>query len=186
MLHTMVSKIALLRGINVGGRRLLMADLRQELEELGLKDVRTYIQTGNALFRTTGDEPAELADAIGGAIEEGHGFRPRVLVLDPAELRRAVDENPFPGAEAEPKRLHLYFLAAEPTDVDVRALEEAASDTERFHLGDRVFYLHAPDGIGRSKLAATAERHLGVPTTARNWRTVTKLRDMIDEETGRG
>lgn len=178
----MTNKIALLRGINVGGRRLLMADLRRELEELGLEAVRTYIQTGNAVFRTASAETPDLADAIAGAIEEGHGFRPRVLVLDAADLRRAMDENPFPDAETDPKRLHLYFLAAEPTDVDVPALEEAATDSERFHVGKRVVYLHTPDGFGRSTLAGQIERRVGVPATARNWRTVLKLREMVDGE----
>lgn len=179
----MTNKIALLRGINVGGRRLLMADLRRELEELGLEAVRTYIHTGNAVFRTADTELPDLADAIAGAIERGHGFRPRVLVLDAADFRRAMDENPFPEAETEPKRLHLYFLAAELSDMDLPALKEAATDSERFHIGERVVYLHTPDGFGRSGLAEQIERRVGVPATARNWRTVVKLREMIDEAT---
>ncbi len=91
-----------------------------------------------------------------------------------------MESNPFPEAEAEPKTLHLFFLASAPEAADIESLTEAKSPSERFHLTDHVFYLHAPDGIGRSKLAANAEKYLGVAITARNWRTVQKLREMAE------
>jgi uncharacterized protein (DUF1697 family) len=95
-------------------------------------------------------------------------------------LEGAVRSNPFPEAESDPSTLHLYFLAASPENPDLEGLEEIKDDRERFFLGDDVFYLHAPDGVGRSKLAANAERLLGVPATARNWRTVRKVMEMAD------
>lgn len=179
--------VALLRGINVGGaNRLRMAELRKDLEGLGLEDVRTYIQSGNVVFDSAidGDDGGlaeTLVERIEVAIEERHGFRPRVLVLSAARFREAMRANPFPEAEAEPKSLHLYFLAQPPVDADLAALEAVASPTERSRLGEHVLYLHAPDGIGRSKLAARAEALLGVPATARNWRTVTRIREMLEE-----
>lgn len=179
----METRIALLRGVNVGGRSLPMAELREDLAGLGLEDVRTYIQSGNVVFRDPdrtddGASAARIADAI----EDRHGFRPRVLVLSVDRFRAALEANPFPEAEAAPRTLHLFFLAEEaPREVDLGALEALSTDTERFHLGDRVFYMHAPDGFGRSKLAANAESLLGVPATARNWRTVARLREMIEE-----
>lgn len=176
--------VALLRGINVGGaNRLPMAELRKLLERLGLEGVRTYIQSGNVVFGSANDNtPGALGERIEATIEKHHGFRPRVLVLSEARFREALEANPFPEAEAEPKTLHLYFLGESPVDADATALEAVASPTERFRLGDRVLYLHAPDGFGRSKLASRAEALLGVPATARNWRTVTRLRKMIEDD----
>ena len=87
-------------------------------------------------------------------------------------------ENPYPEAETEPKSLHLYFLAAEPENPDLTKLHSLKTDTERFSLQGKVFYLHTPAGIGRSKMAAGVEKALGVPATARNWRTVNKIMAM--------
>lgn len=174
--------IALLRGVNVGGaNRLPMAELRSDLEALGCEHVRTYIQSGNVVFRSDAGDEAALAETIAEKVEERHGFRPTVMVLPAERLRTAMAANPFPAAEAEPRSLHLYFLAGQPADRDLSALEEVATATERFHLGDRVLYLHTPDGYGRSKLASRVEAALGVPTTARNWRTITRLRAILDE-----
>jgi uncharacterized protein (DUF1697 family) len=90
-------------------------------------------------------------------------------------LRQAIQDNPFPQAACEPQSLHFFFLEKPPTNPRTKALESAKAETESYVLTDRVFYLHAPDGIGRSKLASTAEKHLGVTATARNLRTVEKL-----------
>ncbi len=172
--------IALLRGINVGGKNILpMKELVRDLESLGLEDVKTYIQSGNAVFRAASVDAVGLGAEISATIEKRRGFRPQVLLLAAGELQDAVAANPFPEAEAEPKTLHLSFLAAPPPAPDLEALRAARAPSERFHLSDRVFYLHAPDGIGRSKLAAKAERLLGVAITGRNWRTVSKLREMV-------
>ncbi|MDX1623603.1 MAG: DUF1697 domain-containing protein [Gemmatimonadota bacterium] len=172
--------ILLLRGINVGGRnRLGMDDLKEILTSLGLENIRTWIQSGNVVFESGGEVSPDLADEIAEAIEEDHGFRPRVLLLSAEELEEAIEANPFPEAESEPKRLHLFFLESVPEEPDLEELAEAKAPTERYHLTDRVFYLHAPEGIGRSKLAGNAERYLGVRATARNWRTVQAVRDMV-------
>ena len=171
--------IALFRGINVGGKnKLPMKDLVVALESVGCRDVATYIQSGNAVFRSEWQDASRLADSIGAAIRERHGFEPRVLLLESNEMEKAMRSNPYPMAESEPKTLHLYFLATPPETPDLAALEKIKGDRERFALGDGVFYLHAPDGIGRSKLAANVERLLGVPATARNWRTVGKIMEL--------
>jgi uncharacterized protein (DUF1697 family) len=171
--------ILLLRGINVGGKSILpMAELVQDLESLGLRDVKTYIQSGNVVFRSSGEIPATLDADIAAKIEDRHGFRPHVLILSIDQWRDAMESNPFPEAEAEPRTVHLFFLAAAPVAPDLKSLANAKAPSERFHLADRVFYLHAPDGIGRSKLVAKTEKLLGVPATARNWRTIQKLWEM--------
>jgi uncharacterized protein (DUF1697 family) len=158
-----------------------MEDLVATLENAGARDVATYIQSGNAVFRSEEKDASLLSDRVRAAIVESHGFEPQVLVLGSDELERAVRSNPFPEAESDPKTLHLYFLAASPERPDLDGIEAFKGDRERFFLGDGVFYLHAPDGIGRSKLAGNAERLLGVPATARNWRTVLKVADMAQQ-----
>lgn len=173
--------IVLLRGVNVGGKnRLPMDELARLLEGLGLEDVETYIQSGNAVGRSVGEAASTLGEALAAAIEERHGFRPRVLVLGADRLLEAVDANPFPEATDEPGFLHLLFLDRPPPSPDLDSLAKIATASERFHLARDVFYLHTPDGFGRSKLAARVERFLGVAATARNWRTVSKLREMVD------
>lgn len=171
--------VALFRGINVGGNNILpMKDLVATLENVGAQDVETYVQSGNAVFRSEETDASVLSRRIGAAIEEGHGFEPRVLLLGSEELESAVRSNPFPEAESDPKTLHVFFLASSPESPDLGALEEIKGGREGFVLEDRIFYLHAPDGIGRSRLAANTERLLGVPATARNWRTVRKVMEM--------
>jgi uncharacterized protein (DUF1697 family) len=178
----MQTYIALLRGINVGGHhKLPMKELKNLLGELGLKNVQTYIASGNVVFQTNQSNTAELASKISAAINDNHGFQPRILLLTREEMETAVQTNPYPEAEIEPKTLHLYFLTDKPENPDLPALQALQKDNERFQLIDRVFYLHAPDGIGRSKLAEKVERHLSVPATARNWRTVTKIMDMLPQ-----
>lgn len=175
--------VALLRGVNVGGNRLPMAELREELEGLGLglENVRTYIASGNVVFDSTPEGACELAAALPPRIEARFGFTPRLLILSADDLRRAMEANPFPEAEEAPKTVHLFFLAERPKAADTEGLDALASPTERWRLDGRVFYLHTPDGFGRSKLAEKGERLLGVPATARNWRTVAKLREMVEE-----
>jgi uncharacterized protein (DUF1697 family) len=171
--------VALLRGINVGGKNILpMEDLVAILEEVGCQDVETYVQSGNAVFRSEEQDASSLSDMIEAAIGESRGFEPGVVVLGSEEVEGAVRSNPFTEAESEPKTLHVYFLASSPERPDLEALEGIKGYRERFVLDDRVFYLHAPDGVGRSRLAANAERLLGVPATARNWRTVRKVMEM--------
>lgn len=174
----MTTYIALFRGINVGGNnKLPMKALRDLLEKLGYENVATYIQSGNAVF-TTGDDRSSIEATIAGAIEKQFGFKPRVLILTQDEMQEAASANPFPGGEDDPSRLHLSFLTENPETPDLQKLEDFKADSERFALWDHVFYLYAPDGIGRSKLAGSIEKALGVPATSRNWRTVQKIMAM--------
>lgn len=171
--------IALLRGINVGGHgKLPMKELKALLEGMGLADVQTYIQSGNVVFQSGRTDLPALAEEISAAIGQSHGFAPQVMLLGLAELVTAVSNNPYPATDEQHKALHFYFLASAPPDPDLAMLEALKADTEQFTLIDAVFYLHAPDGIGRSKLAVKVERALGVAATARNWRTVSTLLEM--------
>jgi uncharacterized protein (DUF1697 family) len=175
----MKTYIALFRGVNVGGTNVLpMKDLVALLENIGSQNVKTYIQSGNAVFQNQEENPSLLSNKIRVTLKKRHGLEPQVLLLTPEEIERAIESNPFPEAESEPKTLHIHFLASMPKNPDLGALESIKSDRERFALKDRVFYLHAPEGIGRSKLAANTENLLGVAITGRNWRTVCKIMTM--------
>ena len=173
--------VVLLRGINVGGRNALSTkELVIVLEDLGCSNVKTYIQSGNVILQSSKNAP-HLAERIGHEIERCHDFKPYVLLLNISEFEAAIAANPFPDAEADPKGLHFGFLDTAPADPDLKKLETLKTKSERFRLINKVFYLHAPDGVGRSKLAANSERLLGVSMTDRNWRTVSKIQDMAEE-----
>ena len=170
--------VALLRGINVGGKNSLpMQKLRDMLAALGCEDIKTYIQSGNAVFRSD-DERALLSSKIEVAVDEKFGFAPTVLLLTIDDYHSILAANPFPDAVDDPKSLHVSFLAEACVDPDLNSLDALKSPTENYELAVNAFYLHAPDGIGRSKLAAKVEKYLGVPATGRNWRTTTKLAEL--------
>ncbi|MCI0643759.1 MAG: DUF1697 domain-containing protein, partial [Chloroflexi bacterium] len=150
-------------------------------ENLGLQNVKTYLQSGNVVFQSQEENTSQLSGQISAEIKKSHGFEPQILLLKIEEIETAVQSNPFPEAESEPKSLHLFFLMSRPENPDLEALENLKKNNERFELKDRVFYLHAPDGIGRSELATKVDRFLGVSTTARNWRTVSQLLAMVKD-----
>jgi uncharacterized protein (DUF1697 family) len=171
--------IALIRGINVGGKnRLSMEALVAMLEAIGCRQVRTYIQSGNAVFKNEEKDVLKLSNQISLAIGQQCGFEPYVLILECQAIQRAITANPFPQAAADPKKVYLGFLAATPEHPELEKLEALRNDSEDFRLLDKVFYLYAPEGIGRSKLAANTEKLLGVAMTNRNWKTVGAIRDI--------
>lgn len=161
---------ALLRGINVGGNaKIVMADLRALLEGLGYDDVVTLLQSGNAVFTASKPRAADIEDAIGRQL----GLDVTVLLRSATELRRVVDDNPFPAAVKEPKNLHVGFLSAPPASVEIDA---DAIAPDRVAFGAREMYVWYANGMARSQVGKHAsEKKLGVRATARNWNTVTKL-----------
>lgn len=169
----MTVEILLLRGINVGGKnKLPMADLRAILTDLGAEDVRSYIQSGNAVYRGNLRE-----EAIASAIEKAHGFLPEVLTLPLESFAPVIAANPFPDAVDDPKALHLFFLSS-PSLVDEEVLYREKGPEERFLLTERALYLYTPKYLSGSRLAERLERLLGVPATGRNWRTVEAILDL--------
>ncbi|HEY8474368.1 MAG TPA: DUF1697 domain-containing protein [Natronosporangium sp.] len=183
----MPTHIALLRGINVGGRnRLAMADLRRVAASLGHTEVATYIQSGNLVFTpagSAGGTEAALAAELEYAIATELGVSPRVIVRTREELAQVVRDNPYPD-EPNPKAVHAVFLEGkigpEVTAAVEQAQQKAAAKGSRdtATLVGRTLYLHTPDGFGRSELAAAlaGQAELGEVTgTARNWATVNKL-----------
>lgn len=180
----MPTYVVLLRGINVGGRnKLAMRDLRAVLADLGHGDPRTYVQSGNAVFTSERTDVDVLARELAAHLSSGYGVTPAVLLRTDRELAEVVAANPFTdAAAADPTTVHVAFLPEDPSDVAVSALTETDHAPEELAVGDRVLYLHLPGGLGRSRLAAEVDRRLGhLDPTVRNWRTVTKLAEMVTE-----
>ena len=170
---------ALLRGINVGGsRKVPMADLRALMEGLGYGGVRTYLQSGQAVFTSGHGDEESLAAELAAAIERHFGFGVDVIVRDHAYVKAIADACPFPAAELEPRQLHVTYFSAPVGPERFAGIDPAAHLPEEFRLGDRALYLYAPNGLGRSKLAEQLARprvNKGVIATTRNWNTVVKL-----------
>ena len=172
--------VALLRGINVGGRRkLLMRDLAAIFVAAGCMSVRTYIQSGNVVFQAAPALTDGLSRRIAAAIAETHGLQVPVVIRTAADLDRVVSGNPFLAAGTDPAKLHVGFLAETPDPASVARLDPNRSPPDAFEVrGDEV-YLHFPDGVARSKLDnAYFDRTLNTVCTIRNWRTVRRLHEM--------
>ena len=175
--------IALLRGINVAGRnKLPMAQLADSLRGLGLRRVTTYLQSGNVIFHGPEVAPSRLADEIGNGLFARFGFRPLILLLTRDELRQVLADNPFRHIHSVDETLHCFFLFKPATAPDTNGLNAARSAREQWVLKNGVLFLSAPDGFGQSKLAAKVEKLIGVPATARNWRTITQLCEIADAQ----
>ncbi|HZE00967.1 MAG TPA: DUF1697 domain-containing protein [Pseudonocardiaceae bacterium] len=182
----MPTHVALLRGINVGGRnRVAMANLREVVASLACTDVATYIQSGNVVFTSPTTDTTAIAEALERAIAESLGVRPRVVVLSCDELSQVVASNPYPD-ETNNKCLHVAFTSEQIERDQLATIAAAAqratnkgSRDEATVVG-RALFLHTPDGLGRSELAAQLGRAGGPlaaagSATVRNWATVTKL-----------
>ena len=170
--------IALFRGINVGGKYILpMQDLKNIFEKLNCKNVTSYIQSGNIVFNYEKDA-AKIGSKIQSAVFNNFGFKPAILILTSQEFMSAVKNNPFSSNEG--KTIHFFFASSTPSSPELQKLNILKSETEKFKLLENVFYLYAPDGIGRSKLAASVEKCIGVSVTARNLNTINKIISLLE------
>jgi uncharacterized protein (DUF1697 family) len=190
----MASHVALLRGINVGGRnKVPMADLREVVTSLGHTEATTYIQTGNVLFSTQEADTARLAASLEEAISGRFGIRASVVVLSREQLARTMRDNPYPEAP-NPKFVHVVFMNAEPPRPLVERIQAAESKAaakgshDTFAAIGQALFLHTPDGYGTSELAEAVFRIIGPPdkagvaATARNWATCTKLLSLCEQK----
>lgn len=181
----MKTYIALFRGINIGGKHILpMNELVEILISVGCQNVKTYIQSGNAVFKSKKMKANSLAGMISSKVLKTYGFEPTVLLLEISEFQEAIENNPFDTQNG--KALHFFFLDSLPDHPDLEKLRTIKSNSEEFRLYKQVFYLYAPDGVGRSKLAAKVEQCMGIPVTARNWNTVSKLLSMAKKQSTAG
>lgn len=172
--------MALLRAVNVGGRnRISMADLRELLEGLGYGEVRTHLQSGNAVFTAIATPPERVALKIERALADELGLAARVLVRTHAELERVVAANPLLDVASDHARLLVTFLSAAPAREALSELVPADFEPDMFAVGEREIYTWYPDGVRAARLSnAFWERRLGVVATGRNWNTVTRLLEL--------
>jgi uncharacterized protein (DUF1697 family) len=165
--------VALLRGINVGGKgKLPMATVRAVFEAAGASDVVTYIQSGNVVFSHRAGSLATLERNLEDALAREAGFSVPVMLRTAAEIAAVVANNPYPNAQ--PKQLHVVFLAGKPSAAAVRSIDRDKYEPEEFVVAGREVYMHLPNGLGRAKLPPALAK-LQTPGTARNWQTVNKL-----------
>ena len=175
----MPTHVALLRGVNLGKRRVPMPELRTLVEGLGYTDVSTYVQSGNAVLTSKTNDESRIATDLEDELTGVFGFAVPVIVRSRADLAEVVAHNPFPDAAGDPTKLHVTFLG-EPLDpARLGHLAPVEFTPEEFATRKREVYLSLPNGLGRSKLAVAVEKALRGSGTTRNWRTVTALLDMV-------
>jgi uncharacterized protein (DUF1697 family) len=173
--------LALLRGINVGGKnKLAMKDLAQLFTDAGCSDVHTFIQSGNVLFNAPRTTVKGLAEGIAKSIQNLIGCRIPVLLRTAKELGEAIRNNPFASEGVPENELHIYFLHSLPDKHDVAALDTNRSLPDTFKACGREIYVHLPNGMARTKLTnAYFDSKLSTISTARNWNTVRQLYELM-------
>jgi uncharacterized protein (DUF1697 family) len=178
--------IALLRGINIGGKRMKMADLRDMFEDIGFPNAKTLLQTGNVVFETELSDRQEMVERIEAGIIAKFGFDSKIIIRTRDELQQVFENSPFSAAQqTEPKKMAVIFLSEIPEAESIEVLMQAHGGPESVTVQGQEVYAFYPEGMGRSKLDnKLIEKSLKVSGTARNWNTVTKLVALSDEVAG--
>ena len=179
----MTTYIALLRGINVSGqKKIQMAGLRSLFESLGYKDVQSYIQSGNIIFRAESQvDPSDIQKKIEEAIQKQYEFFVPVLIKTSEIIEEILKANPYKKeAELEPNRVLVSLLQETPDLQNIQALNSLEYPPDRFKYSDKAIYLHCPNGAGKSKLSNNLfETKLKVKATTRNIQTLTKILALV-------
>lgn len=175
----MPAYVAMLRGVNVGGNPLKMGWLRGACEDIGLRDVRTYLQSGNIVFSSPLGA-AKLASTLKSTIDKQTRLPVPVIVRSAKEMANIVSDNLFVKRRGiDVAKLHVTFLGDVPKQPDIERLDKLAGSRDEYHLAKREIYLHCPINYGETKLSNNAiEKALGASATTRNWATVTTLAEM--------
>jgi uncharacterized protein (DUF1697 family) len=176
--------ISLLRGINVSGQKIIKMDqLRKSFEALGFESVKTYVQSGNAIFKAPKQSPEVLSRKLQEKILRDVSFSVTVIVKSSEEIKHAIKNNPFLKEKGiDTSKLHVTFLSQAPEKAALKALEALTSKADQFRYSGKEIYLYCPNGYGGTKLSNnTLERALSVNATTRNWNTVNKLYEMSSE-----
>jgi uncharacterized protein (DUF1697 family) len=174
------SYVALLRGINLGNvNKLPMKDLIQIFVDNNCENVQNYIQSGNIVFKATPEIATSITDLITTQIQKQYGYKVPVILRTAEQLAGVMQDNPFLKKELPEDKLHVMFLANTPDADRINTLDPNRSSPDEFSVEGQEIYLHLPNGVGRSKLTNDYfETKLKTVSTARNWRTVTKLLEM--------
>jgi uncharacterized protein (DUF1697 family) len=176
--------IAMLRGINVSGHKIIKMDqLRASFTAMGFSNTKTYIQSGNIIFEASNDSTANLSEKIGQRILGDFGFSVPVTLKTAKEMEQIIKRNPFLGMPAiDHSKLHVTFLDDDPPKKALEQLLPLASKPEQVHIIGQEVFLYCPNGYGNTKLSNTAiEKKLSVGATTRNWKTVNTLLAMAQE-----
>ncbi len=175
----MNTKIAILRGINVGGKRkILMNDLKLLCKKMGLKDVHTYIQSGNLIFKSE-KHPTELEKELEKTIAENYGFQIPIIILKATDLQNAVAKNPFLSEVNDTKQLHLTLLKEKPKQESIDKILSYNFEPDQFKIDHKNVFLWCKGKYHQSKLSTNFfEKNLNVQATTRNWNTILKLLQM--------
>ena len=179
----MTTYISMIRGINIGSKRIKMADLRDIYMSLGFNPVKTYIQSGNVIFKSNIHDPDELGRRIAQKIFETYNYHVEIVIRTMEELKTVVQSCPFGDKEVE--YLHVTFLSKIPEEERVHSIDleniDGIKSTEEFKLLSKEIYLYLPEGYGRTKLNNNFfEKKLGLNATTRNWKTVNKLLEIAE------
>ena len=176
------SLIALIRGVNVGGKMLSMERLREALAGRGFENARTYIQSGNVIFQARGTAES-IAKKVETLILEEFDLPVSVLVRTSAEMQRVVRCNPFLGEPGiDETRLHVTFLASAPSRAAIASLAAIPAGADQFRHAGKEIYLYCPNGYGKTKLSNNViEKVLATRATTRNWNSIRKLNEMARE-----
>jgi len=173
--------VALLRGINVGGKHIIpMKSLASLFESSGCSRVATYIQSGNVVFTADAALVTRLATDLPKLIGRTFGFEPVVVIRTRTAFAKVVRNNPFLATGIDTATLHVGFLAAKPSAKRIAKLDPDRSPGDAFAVRGREIYFHLPNGMGRTKLtSAYLDSALGTTCTARNWRTTLKIAELL-------
>lgn len=169
--------IALLRGINVSGQKLIkMTDLKELFEAQGFQNVQTYIQSGNVIFYSKEKSIEKLENVIQTAIRKKFGFDVGILVITPDKIGYVLKNNPFIKKKKEIDRLYVTFLSKQPSAENIKKFSSIDYSPEEYEIEEQLVYLYVPNGYGKAKLNNNLfENKLKVEATTRNWKTINKL-----------
>jgi uncharacterized protein (DUF1697 family) len=178
--------VSWLHAVNLGSHnKVPMAWLREAAEADGFTDVATYLQSGNLVVSANIKDPAEVSKRVGALIKRERGLDVVVTTRSRADIAAVVKRNPMPEHVGDPAKLHVTFLSGKPDAKAVAGLDSEAFAPERFVITGSEIYLWLPNGAGRSKLATVPwQKRIGVAGTARNWRTVLAVLDLLDSAAG--
>jgi uncharacterized protein (DUF1697 family) len=176
-----VTHVALLRGINVGGKnKLPMKDLVEMFVEAGCGDVRSYIQSGNVIFSAAPALSARLPNLISAQVAKRFGYKIPVVLRTSEQLGKVIRNNPFLKTGVAEEELHVLFLADVPASRNVEDLDPDRSTPDAFQVRGQEVYLRLPNGVANTKLTNQYfDAKLATTSTGRNWRTVTKLFELM-------
>jgi len=182
----MTAYICFLRGVNVGGNKMLkMTELKALFDSLRLRDAKTYLQSGNVVFRSDETDRAVLTSRIEEGIRKKSGLEVKIILRAADELRKVIAANPLPPEDRNPSGLLVAFLGGPITKEAKALLTSLKIPSEDLHFGKQELYFYFPEGIATSKLSnALTEKKVGVNVTARNWNTVNALLKMAEEIEG--